>query len=79
MVKFVVFFVDGHIEEYERPFPQGVLYGAERSREVLALQNAYYIDGYFIYDDKDFAIVERGIFFLNVPIDKGGFISLTAG
>lgn len=60
MVKFVRFFSDGTYTEYERSFPGGAYYAAERLREHLFAVPPG--EGFFVYDQKHFAIIEPGIF-----------------
>lgn len=64
MVHIVIFSKFGERSEFDRDFPLGVPYTAERCKE--AIDNDSRISGFFIYDDEGeyIAIVEKGIYFL---------------
>lgn len=64
MVHITIFSKFGERSDFDRNFPLGVPYTAERCRE--AIEQDERIDSFFIYDDEGeyFAIVEKGIYFL---------------
>jgi hypothetical protein len=61
MVIIVAFYRNGISDEYSRSFPGGIEYAVDRSKELL--EHVDWIDGYFIYNDHEVAIVEREIYF----------------
>jgi hypothetical protein len=62
MVHILIFDEHGNYREFDRDFPLGVQYAADRCRETSHINGL----SYFVYDNEscDFAIVEDGIFLL---------------
>lgn len=78
MVKIVCFYIDGTYDEYERSFPGGVRYAVSNLMERIKYLSKN-DPGYFVYDNRDFAIVEPEVCFLYEALQLGDTIVNIAG